>query len=129
MIERILARCTAEDRGFDTPCLIWTGTTAKGYGRIESHARADRRVFATHIVAWEAEHGPVPSGHLLHHRCHEKLCCEPSHLALTTRALHPREHRKTHCKRGHSLDDAYQRKDGRRYCRQCQLDRVHARRA
>lgn len=37
--------------------------------------------------------------------------------------------RKTHCKRGHDLAGAYERKNGTRDCRVCRLDKQRAGRA
>jgi hypothetical protein len=80
------------DRGYETPCLVWTrGQSARGYGKRE-HAGQNR---PTHIDAWEAANGPVPAGHVLHHDCEQKDCLEPSHMRPVTRAEHVAIHRRT----------------------------------
>jgi hypothetical protein len=57
-----------EIRGpLETPCLIWTGTTNKGYGFFQ-HRRA-------HIVYWQHKNKQfVPAGKELAHECNTKLC-------------------------------------------------------
>jgi hypothetical protein len=44
------------------------------------------------VVAWEAAHGPLPSGRVIHHIDRDSLNDEPSNLAAMTRAQHIREH-------------------------------------
>lgn len=62
-------------------CLIWTGTTASGYGTI----KVDGKKVGAHRFAWEQEHGPIPDGMVIDHRYHcDPACCEPSHLRLAT---------------------------------------------
>jgi hypothetical protein len=51
----------------DTPCLIWTSTTNRGYGTF-NHRRA-------HIVYWQHVNKQfVPAGKELAHECKTKLC-------------------------------------------------------
>lgn len=44
-------------------------------------------------VVWEAAHGPVPSGMVLHHVSRDKLDDRLENLELITRGEHLREHR------------------------------------
>jgi hypothetical protein len=39
-----------------------------------------RVVAYAHRVAWELEHGPVPDGLTLDHRCCVRHCVNPAHL-------------------------------------------------
>lgn len=117
-------------------CLLWTGTLdSSGYGmlRIDGHHRK------THIVAYELEHGPVPTGLTLDHLCHNRdpeclggltcphrRCMEASHLEAVSRGVNiNRSQRsnaaKTHCKCGLPLsgDNLLTRPD-RPTSRECQ---------
>jgi uncharacterized protein YerC len=78
--ERLLARCRQEDRGFDTPCLIWYGEKDKdGYGRIKDGGRYVQ-------VHWVLD-GKPPEGYDKDHKCHQRDCVRPSHLENVTRSV------------------------------------------
>jgi len=64
-------------------CWLWTGafyTTGYGVMRV-----AGRNVRA-HRVSWELEHGPIPDGLQVLHRCDVRACVRPDHLSLGTHA-------------------------------------------
>lgn len=44
-------------------------------------------------VVWEATHGKIPRGRVIHHRDHDKLNDAPENLECLTRAEHVRAHR------------------------------------
>lgn len=70
---RIEPEWLKQDRGYKTKCWIWQlRTTSKGYGRW-GRAVAHKRI-------WEREHGPVPDGCELHHKCEQRDCVNPTHL-------------------------------------------------
>ncbi len=74
-----------ENRGHGTPCWIWhCARDGLGYG-VFSHN--GRRVYA-HRYYYQAEHGPIPGGRVVHHKCGEKSCCRPAHLELLTNREH-----------------------------------------
>jgi hypothetical protein len=63
-----------------TPCIEWTGVRfARGYGRTSLGEYA-------HRLAWEAEHGPIPAGMVVRHRCDNPPCVNVDHLQLGTQA-------------------------------------------
>lgn len=82
-------------------CHPWTGSQCTGgYGQIKIAGRLE----LVHVVAWQFEHGPKPSGVDIDHECHNRavregacqpgvcahrLCCNEAHLVAKTR----REHR------------------------------------
>lgn len=72
-----------EDRGYLTPCRIWLGSKdSRGYGT--KRDPATRRVRATHVMAWEEAHGPVPDGLELDHLCCQHACGNVEHLEAVT---------------------------------------------
>lgn len=74
-------------------CWEWLGRIHDyGYGLFtikQRHLRA-------HRIAWEIEHGPIPVGHIVRHRCDNRSCVRVDHLLLGTQ--------------GHNADDAVSRK-------------------
>lgn len=48
------------------------------------------------IVVWEAIHGPLPPGHIVHHRDRDSLNDQIDNLAGMTRGQHANEHREEH---------------------------------
>ena len=68
-----------EDRGYTTPCHVWTGSLSVGYGREKGSRLAYRS-------AWERVNGPVPDGLHLDHLCRVRACVNPDHLEPVTHA-------------------------------------------
>lgn len=116
----------------DVPCRIWPGyVNQNGYGR----RWVDGKLRLVHVVAWEAEHGPVPEGLELDHLCERRRCYETRHLEPVThaenlrRGRHPTvvAQRQGTCVRGHPASESYRRKSGARagqvaYCRACRAE-------
>lgn len=111
-------------------CWIWTGETVKGgYGRIT--VRGVR--WLAHRLAYVTWHGPIPDGYEVDHLCRTPPCVNPDHLEAVTgienirRSTAPSAHalRTNECVNGHEYtpENTYRQTDGRRYCRQCVLDR------
>lgn len=66
---------------WDGEHLIWTGTlSAAGYGQLSVNGRRDY----AHRYAWEREHGPIPEGMVIDHRCWVRSCVNVDHLRLAT---------------------------------------------
>lgn len=62
--------------GPDT-CWLWLGginSTGRGIFTI------DNRAIHAHRVAYALLNGPIPTGQILRHTCHNGLCCNPRHL-------------------------------------------------
>ena len=69
-------------------CIIWTGTLDRGgYGKL----RVNGRMVKAHRYAWEREHGPIPDGMFIDHRCWQPSCVNVDHLRLAT----PQENQQT----------------------------------
>lgn len=120
-------------------CRLWIGqsfeTHGNRYGLFQVFKKGDDRIrVPAHVFSFELEHGPVPDGLVLDHKCRTGLCVEENHLEPVTDAENilrgngaPAVNaRKTHCLNGHELttDNVWSRYDGRRACKQCDRNRV-----
>lgn len=86
LLNRLMRRVTAEDRGFETVCWIWHGEKDKyGYGRIK---RTGRRIPAHWVLK-----GDPPAGLEVDHLCYQRDCVRPAHLEYVTRAENMRRQR------------------------------------
>lgn len=112
-------------------CWIWRGATGHaGYGVFRG---PDRNVGA-HRFAYEDVAGPIPEGLELDHLCRTPLCVNPAHLEPVTHAENMARGSiaaKTHCKHGHAYtsENTGRNPNGTRYCRACNRERYHRRRA
>jgi len=113
-------------------CWLWRGALLRsgyGYFRVGSRTDGSYRAVLTHRFAYENLKGSIPKGKELDHfrlnpglrqaLC-SKACVNPAHLELVTRrenllrgdTVSARNARKTHCPRGHLLNE-------KRRCRPC----------
>lgn len=135
-MQRIESRRVIEDRGYITPCWIYTGARSRyGYGKVWVGSKADgtNRMVSVHIVVWENTHGRVPEGMELDHLCRQPPCHNPDHLEPVTHrenllrgeGIAAKHAATTHCTQGHEYtpENTYWRRranGGRsRRCRAC----------
>jgi len=64
----------------DGDCLVWTGNKAFGYGKLR-HSESSG---LAHRYAWIREHGEIPEGYMINHRCWNRSCVNIDHLELVT---------------------------------------------
>ena len=118
----------------DTGCWEWQGNkSTDGYG-----CWSGKRV---HRCLYSVQHGPIPDGLIIMHRCDNRSCCNPAHLELGTVADNNKDmmlkgrasnqHKgKTHCKNGHEYTPENTYKYGKmRVCKTCSIARVNKQRA
>lgn len=103
-------------------CIIWIGTRNRdGYGLVCHEGKMQ----SAHRVAWELEHGPIPEGLEIDHRCRLRPCINTAHMRLATRrenvlcsnAVSALAAQRTACPQGHAYSGVDNK--GRRICRTC----------
>jgi hypothetical protein len=97
-------------------CWLWNGGLDRdGYGRFQARRPTGWGYVPAHRWAYEAEHGPIPIGLTLDHRCHtddpdcpggrhcaHRRCVRPAHLEAVTTA---ENRRRAHARRRHTTKD------------------------
>lgn len=62
-------------------CWLWSASKyPRGYGVFSDGTRMQR----AHRFAWELIKGPIPSGYVIDHICHNTSCVNPDHLRVAT---------------------------------------------
>lgn len=117
-------------------CWIWKRQLYRnGYGRIQFGGQNKRIYMLAHRVSYDTFIGPIGDGLVLDHLCRNKACVNPQHLEPVSQKTNLNRgkdmiwmvrRKQTHCKHGHSLDDAIPEwKEGKiigRKCRVCNYE-------
>lgn len=79
------------DRSDAFGCWPWVGQSRNhGYGYLSKGGRAEGKI-QSHRAAWLVTFGEPAKGKVVRHMCHNRLCCNPSHLAVGTPAENVRD--------------------------------------
>ncbi len=124
--EEMHDRWDAKVREASSGCWEWTASlNSRGYGLIS----AGGKLMLAHRYAYLAYTGELTDGLQIDHRCQNKTCVNPDHLALVTPLENTRRSqspsainaRRIACKHGHALygENLIVRSDGKRACREC----------
>lgn len=77
--ERLAELSVAEESG----CIRFTGhLDGEGYGRI----MVARVKYMAHRLSYSLNHGPIPDGYIVRHKCDNPSCIKPEHLEVGTQA-------------------------------------------
>jgi hypothetical protein len=126
-------------RGGPHECWPWRGSVnpVSGYGQVSWREVGGRKGTVAHRLAWILERGPIPPSYTIDHRCENRLCCNPGHMLLATRAENGRRGAAKRwgtigdvyvCRHGHVGERAVSASGGP-YCRACNREAQRARRA
>jgi hypothetical protein len=110
-------------------CWLWTGyVKPNGYASFyPGGGRHISKVYA-HRFSYEMHKGSIPEG-MIDHTCNVRHCVNPAHLEAVSHRdnLDRAVERRTECRYGHSLADAYVYGENRS-CRPCRVENERKRR-
>lgn len=123
------------DKTVESGCWEWRSSIrGNGYGAFFTHLIEEgRKAHGAHRFSWELEHGPIPNGLWVLHKCDNRICVNPDHLFLGDRTDNMRDcaekgriktigkSNMTHCHRGHEFtpENTKLTKQGHRRCLVC----------
>lgn len=124
LLERIVFH---EPSSYETGCWNIPGYTPSKNGYCGTTINGTTQ--SLHLHVYEHFRGLVPEGKELHHKCRNRVCCNPDHLEALTRQEHVACHPRVACPKGHPHNDPinrYIRKTGKSYCRICAQEKKNA---
>ncbi len=65
----------------DGECLIWTGQKTQSGGKIS----INNKRYSVNRLMWTIHHGEISKGHIIYHKCKNKLCINVSHMITDKR--------------------------------------------
>src|SRR5262245_32547225 len=81
--KKLLSLVEVVEGPLPSPCWLWAGSTNNcGYGYVTYGGGLE----GVHRISWELQHGPIPNGLWICHRCDRPGCLRPSHLFIGTPA-------------------------------------------
>lgn len=109
-------------------CWLWRlSTTMAGYGQFHPLNKGESpTMLLAHRVAYELWVGPIPKGRVIHHKCGNRSCVNPTHLECTGQRENVKAYQdlRATCKEGHPLDGVNNK--GHRFCKACDRARGRA---
>lgn len=75
VVRRVLGRAR-----LSPGCWEFPGYKQDGYGRVGWRTADGYRRLMAHVAVWRMQHGDVPAGASVLHRCGNRSCVRPSHL-------------------------------------------------
>lgn len=125
-ILRILNNIVEVDRGYLTPCWIWTLHIEKnGYGRITVNYIKK----LAHRYSYTVFVGEIPDGYEVDHLCNQRDCVRPEHLEAVTALVNMQRsnspsmivHLSGVCSQGHSMENAEQYMSRGKLVQRCRI--------
>lgn len=120
--ELFWSRMTKQSNG----CLEWTlSKTDNGYGQCWFEGKR----WYTHRLAYKLKYNIILTRNDdVHHKCHNKICCNPNHLEVLSKSHHASldsyNKQKIQCINGHNLNknNIYLNVNGHRSCKVCRTN-------
>ena len=123
-VQKFWSKVDRLDEALPGGCWLWKAGKSNGYGNFKTicskgHCPDNKTYWRLHRIdahrfSYQLANGEIPKGLVVDHICRNKACVNPSHLEAVTNIVNVMRGngraachaRKTHCHRGHPLDQA-----------------------